>query len=365
MSTRLLPRMIALALVIVVGVYYIGVDVLRYRIGAQRFTVTALMPEGGGLYQGADVTYRGVDVGNVTSLTPNATGVVVKVAINHGAKIPNSGLAKVKELSALGEQYLDFQPTGAGGPYLKAGTVIPASRVVLPTPIGTTLIDVGSFLDSVNQQDLQTVENFIFTAFVGTGPSLHNIVVTGQQLFEALVAAQPETVNLIVDGDKDLTTLQATDGDLQTFSTGLAELTGELKDSDQSLQGLINNGAAVSNAGDPFFASYEAATAGAIQSLSTDSAASDKYQPAVQALFQFLPVVAGDLASTATTGSNGQTAISGEIGFNFGGPVCSYIPGAEMPGPTQPVASAPLDNFCGTRAPNLLQRGSYNSPGGF
>jgi phospholipid/cholesterol/gamma-HCH transport system substrate-binding protein len=352
--------MIALVLVIVVGVYYIGVDVLRYRIGAQSFTVTALMPEGGGLYQGADVTYRGVDVGNVTSLTPSPTGVVVKLAINPGSKVPDNGLAKVKELSALGEQYLDFQPTTDGAPYLHAGTVIPASRVVLPTPIGTTLIDVGSFLDSVNQQDLQTVENFIYTAFIGTGPSLHNIVVTGQQLFSALVAAQPETVNLIVDGETDLTTLQATDGDLQTFSGGLAQLTGELKDSDQALQGLINNGAAVSNVGDKFFASYEAAAAGAIESLSTDSAASDKYQPAVKALFQVLPVVAGDLAATA---SNGQ--IGGEITFNLGDPVCSYIPGAEMPGPTQAVASAPLDNFCGTRASNLLQRGSYNSPGGF
>ncbi len=352
--------MIALVLVIVAGVYYIGVDVLRFRIGAQPFSVTALMPEGGGLYQGADVTYRGVDVGNVTSLTPNATGVVVKLAINPGSKIPDTGLARVKELSALGEQYLDFQPTSAGGPYLKSGSVIPADRVVLPTPIGTTLIDVGSFLDSVNQQDLQTVENFIFTAFDGTGPSLHTIVVTGQQLFQALVAAQPETVNLIVDGGKDLSTLQATNGDLQTFSTGLAELTGELKDSDQALKGLIDNGAAVSNVGNPFFASYEQAAAGAIQSLSTASVASDTYQPAVQALFQILPVVAGDLASTA---SHGQ--ISGEIGFNFGGPVCSYIPGADMPGPTQAVASAPLDNFCSTRAPNLLQRGSYNSPGGF
>ena len=54
---------------------------------------------------------------------------------------------------------------------------------------------------------------------------------TGQRLFDALVAAQPETVNLVVDGQTDLQTLEATDGDLATFTQGLASLTGQLRDS--------------------------------------------------------------------------------------------------------------------------------------
>jgi phospholipid/cholesterol/gamma-HCH transport system substrate-binding protein len=359
MSQRLWPRLLALLVVVVLGVYFIAIDVMQYRIGPQRFVVTALMPAAGGLYPGADVTYRGVQVGNVTSLDVSTTGVAVKIGINPGERIPDNGVARVKELSALGEQYLDFQPAHAGGPYLHGGTVIPASRVVLPIPIGTALIDLGALLSSVNPQDLQTDESFLTTAFIGTGPSLRTIIVTGQQLFDALVAAQPETVNLVVDGKTDLQTLKATDGDLTTFSQGLAQLTGQLKNSNSDLQALINNGAAAAATAGPFLASNSASLEGTISNLSTDSQASAAYQPAVQALFQVLPIVATNLAGTASGG-----VVKGELSFNTANTVCPYIPSNLIPGPTEPVASAPLNNGCSIRAPDLLQRGAYNSPGG-
>ena len=99
--------------------------------------------------------------------------------------------------------------------------MIPASRVVLPVQIGTTLIDLGALLKSINPSDLHTVESFLASAFIGTGPDLRTIIVSGQKLFDALVAAQPETVNLVVDGRTDLKTLEATDGDLQRLPRAL------------------------------------------------------------------------------------------------------------------------------------------------
>ncbi len=132
--------------------------------------------------------------------------------------------------------------------------MIPASRVVLPTPIGTTLVDLNNMLQSVNPQDLQTDENFLASAFVGTGPDLRTIIVTGQRLFNALVAAQPETVNLVVDGQTDLQTLEATDGDLATFSQGLASVTRQLRDSNGDVQALIRNSQAAEEQLNPFLA---------------------------------------------------------------------------------------------------------------
>jgi phospholipid/cholesterol/gamma-HCH transport system substrate-binding protein len=359
MSQRLLPRMIALLVVTILGVYFITIDVMQYRIGPQRFTVTAYMPNAGGLYPGADVNYRGVGVGNVTSLDLSTTGVAVKMGINPGAHIPDNGIVRVKDLSALGEQYLDFEPATSGRPFLRAGSVIAASRIILPTPIGTSLINLGILLNSINPQDLQTVESFLTTAFIGTGPSLRTIIVTGQQLFDSLVAAQPETVNLVVDGRTDLDTLKATDGDLTTFTQGLAQLTEQLRSSNSDLQALIDNGAAAAAQTDPFLAGYNSSIAGTIAGLSTDSQASAMFQPAVQALFQVLPVVATDLASSA---SGGQ--VNGELSFNTANTVCPYIPATAIPGPTEKETTAPLDNSCDTRAADLLQRGAYNSPGG-
>ncbi len=276
MSSRLIPRMIALLIVIVLGVYYIVFDVLQVRVASQPFQVTVLMPIAGGLYTGANVTYRGVQVGRVTALDLSATEVAVKLGINPGQQIPDNGSVQVKELSALGENYIDLQPASSSGPDLKDGTVIPAARVVLPVPIGTALIDLGSLLKSINPKDLQTVESFLTTAFIGTGPDLRTIIVTGQQLFDALVAAQPETVNLVVDGRTDLKTLGATDGDLATFTKGLATLTGQLRNSNSDLQALINNSQAAEQQLNPFLSANNAAITATITNLAIDSQVSDQ-----------------------------------------------------------------------------------------
>ena len=358
MSRRsLVPRMIGLVIVIVVGVYYIVFDVLQYRVVSQPFTVTVLMPSAGGLYTGADVTYRGVQVGTVTALDLNARHVAVKLAIDPGEHIPDNGPVLVKELSALGEQYIELDPKTGSHPDLQAGTLIPASRVTLPIPIGTALIDLGAMLKSLNPSDLQTVESFLTTAFVGTGPELRSIIVDGQRLFDALVAAQPETVNLVVDGKTDLHTLEATDGDLSTFSAGLASLTAELKDSNSNLQALIHNGAAAAQQLNPFLVANDASIAATISALATDSKVSDQYNSQVRAIFELLPVVSDDLAAVAYGGQ-----VHGVIDLNTADTVCPYIVGAQMPGPTQPVANAPLDNNCSTSSPDMLQRGADSPP---
>ena len=44
----------------------------------------------------------------------------------------------------------------------------------------------------------------------------------------------------------------------------------------------------------------------------------------------------------------------GELDFNTADPVCAYVPGSLIPGPTQAVASPDLTNTCTGSAPGLL-----------
>ena len=357
MNQNLLPRMIALAVVIIVGVYYIVFDIMQYHVTSQPFPVTVLVPSAGGLYTGADVTYRGVQVGTVTALDLNPGDVAVKLSIQAGEHIPDNGPVQVKELSALGEQYLDLQPSTGAGPDLHPGSVIPADRVTLPTPIGTALVDLNSTLQSVNPQNLVTDEDFLASAFAGTGPDLRTIVVTGQRLSNALIAAQPETVNLVIDGQTDLQTLEATDGDLATFSQGLASLTAQLRHSNVDVQALIRNSQSAEQQLNPLLAAKSAQTAALISNLATGSLVTAEHAQDVQAVFELLPAVSGDLASVV---GGGQA--HGELEFNTADPVCPYIPGSQMPGPTQAVASPALTNTCATSAPGMLARGADSVP---
>jgi phospholipid/cholesterol/gamma-HCH transport system substrate-binding protein len=349
--------MVALVLVIVIGVYYIVFDVLRFSVTSQPIAVTVVMPGAGGLYTGANVTYRGVQVGTVSALDLGTREIVAKLSIDHGEVIPDNGVVRVKELSALGEQYLDLQPSHGSGPDLANGSVISASRVILPTPIGTALVDLGRMLKSINPKDLQTFESFLATAFTGTGPGLRSIIVNGQRLFDALVAAQPETVNLIVDGQTNLKTLEATDPDFATFTKGLASLTGQLRSSNSDLKALIDNSAAAAQQLNPFLAANSPQLAAVIANLATDSRVSNEFQPEVRAIFQLLPVVSDDLAAVAGGGH-----VHGILEINTADTVCPYILGSQMPGPTEKVSNAPLTSSCGSTAPDMLQRGAASTP---
>jgi phospholipid/cholesterol/gamma-HCH transport system substrate-binding protein len=356
MKHKLLPRMIALVVVVILGVYYIAFDVMQYHVTGRPFSVTVLMPSAGGLYSGSDVTYRGVQVGTVTALHLGPRDVAATLGIDAGARIPDNGPVRVKELSALGEQYLDLQPSSASGPDLGPGTVIPPTRVILPTAIGTTLIDLNTMLGSINTDDLQTDESFFASAFVGTGPDLRSIIVTGQRLFDALVAAQPETVNLVVDGQTDLQTLQATDGDLATFARSLASVTGQLRRSNSDVQALIRNSQAAEQQLNPLLAADSTQITALVSSLATDAQVTDQNQQGLRALFELLPAVSQDLASVAGSGQ-----VHGELDINTADPVCPYVPGSEVPGPTQPVTSPSLDSGCLISMPGMLERGAAST----
>lgn len=357
MSRSLVPRLVALAVVVVVGVWYVAFDVLQLRVDAHPVTLTVDMASAGGLYSGAAVTYRGVQVGSVTALDLTPSTVEVQVSLQPGERIPDNGPVYVKDLSALGEEYLDFQPSSGAGADLVDGTVVPAARVVLPTPIGQTLVDLGGLLRSITPGSVQTLEHFLTTAFDGTGPGLRSIVVTGQQLFQALLAAQSQTVDLVEDGGTDLETLQATDGDFATFAKGLASLTATLASSDADLRALVDNGAAAARQLVPFLEQDSGEIEALVADLATDARVAHDEAPQLDAIFELLPYVADDLAAVAAGGS-----VHGVLEVNTADTVCPYVLGADMPGPTEKVASPPLGNGCDSSAPDMLQRGASSDP---
>ncbi|MGH3561837.1 MAG: MlaD family protein, partial [Mycobacterium sp.] len=66
----LLTAVAAVALVLL-GVYYLRIPSL---IGIGRYTLYADLPQSGGLYRTANVTYRGITIGKVTGVEPTRKG---------------------------------------------------------------------------------------------------------------------------------------------------------------------------------------------------------------------------------------------------------------------------------------------------
>src|SRR6478735_179302 len=85
---------------------------LPAKLGLGSYHITADFVTGGGLYQNANVAYRGVTVGRVESLQLTGNGIDASMRLNSDVKIPSNVTATVKSVSAIGEQYVDLVPPG-------------------------------------------------------------------------------------------------------------------------------------------------------------------------------------------------------------------------------------------------------------
>ena len=113
-----------------VAVHYIGVG---QRLLGRSYTVYVDLPDSGGLFTTASVTYRGVEVGRVGTIQLHGDGIRVALDLTGSRQIPTDTRAFVGNGSPIGEQYVDLRPVTSAGPYLHDGSVIPASHATLPT----------------------------------------------------------------------------------------------------------------------------------------------------------------------------------------------------------------------------------------
>jgi phospholipid/cholesterol/gamma-HCH transport system substrate-binding protein len=237
-------QLLAFATVTALGVSYVGarytglVDDVLHR----GYTVRADFAESGGVFPGAEVTYRGVPVGRVGDLRLSGSGVSVALKIEDGApRIPADTLAVIADRSAVGEQYVDLQPRGSGGPYLIDGSPIPRSRTRTPLPVTDLVLSLDRLVNSVGKDDLRVTVDELGKAFAGTGPNLSRLVDSGNSLVESASASLPQTVSLIEDSRKVLKTQADQGSAIKSFSRDLATLTAQLKSSDGDLRRLIGN----------------------------------------------------------------------------------------------------------------------------
>ncbi len=357
MSRAVALRIVALVLTVAFGFGYILFDVIGWRVGAQRFPVTVMLPTAGGIYDNAVVTYRGVDVGKVTSLHLSRTGVAVRLGINPGTHIPADSTASVRELSAAGEQYMDLVPITDTGPDLHSGSVIAERQTSVPISIDTVLIDFGQLLSSVPTSDLQSLNRELAAGFGGASSQFRTLLAQLTNLFDALEAAQSPTVSLQVGGNKVLRTFIGTNNEFASFTSSLDALSAQFKASDADLSRLFTNGASATAHLHTVLTDDSPNIERFISGLATINNTAYARNPAIQALFQALPVFAGNLA--AVTGSSG---INTELYFNTDGTVCPYLPTAEVAAPTERTGSANLGLQCTATAPDLLQRGAAHAP---
>ncbi|AFR47653.1 MULTISPECIES: MCE family protein [Gordonia] len=229
---------VGLVALVYVGAKYARLDKLA---GVGMYTVTAKLPDSGGIFTNAEVTYQGVPVGRVGKLTLTSEGVDVALDIDSGGpEIPASATAVVANRSAIGEQFVDLQPTSSEGPYLKGGDTI--TKYSLPEPLEDVVASAIDFTDSIPVDDLNTVITELGRAFNGQGENLTRLVDSLGKLSRAGVDNLSETVALIQNSNVVLGTQADQSDAILTWSRNLNLVTATLASADPDLRRLLTTG---------------------------------------------------------------------------------------------------------------------------
>ncbi|MCM6775031.1 MCE family protein [Nocardia sp. CDC159] len=248
MSKLVRYQLIAFGLIAVLGVVFVGAKYIHvdHMLGFGQYEVTVKAKETGNLSKGAEVTYRGVPVGRVDGMDITPEGVVIRLELDSGKpKVPASAHAVVANRSAIGEQYVDLQPSTSGGPYLHDGSVIDGAQT--PIRVENLLADVNHFATTTDLRALSTTVTELGKAFDGQGDNLRILVDSLNKFSQTGVESLQPTIDLINDAKTVLATQADQSSAIRQFSDGLDKLSLQLKANDPDLRRLIGTGTDAGN----------------------------------------------------------------------------------------------------------------------
>ncbi len=352
--------LITLFTVSLLSARYVG---LYDRVVGGQYVVSADFAESGGIFVGSEVSYRGVQVGRVEKLRLSKDGVVVDARIRRGVEIPRDTIAVVENRSAVGEQYLDFQPRSEGGRRLADGDTIPRKDTRTPVRVDNLLLHLDKTVTSVDKKDLKVVVDELGEAFADGGTDLQRLLDNGDALTKAATEALPQTVKLIEDGRIVLDTQRDTAGQIKTFATNFANLSETLQGSDGDLRLVLDRGAVASRELDGLIRENQSSLAALLANLITVGQVTTARTDGIEQLLVTYPdVIAG-----------GYTVVPGDGTAHFGlvtsqdPPVCKRgYEGTKRTDPNRTTGLPPVNTGARCALPRgsaSAVRGSQNAPG--
>ena len=268
-------------------------------LGVGHYSVTVQLPRSAGLYASSNVTYRGTEIGRVSTVRLTDTGVEAVLSLRSDVQIPANLDAQVHSVSAIGEQYVALEPLSGTGPSLKDDDVIPASRTSVPPDINALLAAANRGLDAIPGDNLQTVIDESNTAIGGLGPELSRLV-KGSTRLAIDARANLDPLTALIDQSKPVLDSQADTADaIQSWAAHLATISHELQTNDTAVAGLLKNGPQAADEARQLIDRLKPTLPLLLANLVSIGQVAITYQPALEQLLVLLPRGVAVMQTTA------------------------------------------------------------------
>ncbi len=121
---KIVVPLIVVALLVAAAFTWLG--------GTDTKTLTAHFPRTVSIYEGSDVRVLGVPIGQVDTVTPSGTDVVVTMSYDAEVKIPADAAAVIVSPSIVGDRFIQLTPVYTGGEVMKTGATLDVDSTGVP-----------------------------------------------------------------------------------------------------------------------------------------------------------------------------------------------------------------------------------------
>lgn len=305
---------VSLTAAMILGLGYARLPYLWFNAG--HYDVTVELPEAAGLYARGNVTYMGIEVGEVKGVQLTGDGVAALLSLSSRVHIPSDVFAEVHSQTAVGEQYVELLPRNDASPALKAGDVISRNHTDVPPDINSLLTAANRGLEAIPGGNLKTVIDESSTALSGLGPDLSRLV---RGTTAVAIGARKNLGDLInvVDNTPPLLDTQTDTADsVRAWASHLATITNELRTTDSDVRGVLRNGPGAADEARRLFDRLQPTLPILLANLASAAPVLVTYQPDVEELIVLLPMAVQLLQAIALPDKDNDAPTKG-INLNF------------------------------------------------
>ncbi len=329
--------------------------------GIGMYRLYANLPNSAGLYETANVTFRGTTVGKVIEVQPTEQGARVTMNIDNGTKVPVDTVANVHSVSAVGEQFLDLVSTENTGQYFNAGDTIAKGRV--PAQVGPALDSAQRALAALPEEKINVLLDETAKAVGGLGPSLQRLV-DGTQALAGDFRGNLPAVTDIVENSASIIDSQVNSRDaISQWSANLNTISAQTAEQDAALRSVLQQAAPTADQLKAVFSDVRESLPQTLANLEVVIDMLKRYNKNVEQVLVTLPQ-GGAIAQTASIVAP-EALLHFALAINAPPPcLTGFLPGSQWRAPadtkTEPV---PTGLYCKIPkdAPNAV-RGARNYP---
>jgi phospholipid/cholesterol/gamma-HCH transport system substrate-binding protein len=237
--TKVVALVVALAAVI-------GISIELFT-PSDRKTAVAYLPVAIHLYPGSEVDILGVKIGTITSVTPEGDRVKVVLSYDAHRKIPAGAQLVVDEPTLVADRVVELTPVYDGGPVLPNHAVIPMARTGVPVELdqlSANLVQLADALGPNGANSSGSLTRFLRVMAAnlrGEGARGHTTITRLSQLLTTLGHNRQAMFSTVRNLQAFTDELSAHDAETRSFTTDLADVSGQLAAESDSFRAALKN----------------------------------------------------------------------------------------------------------------------------